>query len=375
MPLKFFGPNRMAAQQGVEDSGSSLVRQRPSWGMGPQNMPGSFDYNPSATESSRGGQGGPVERAPNAYERGGFFWNGSGISQGTPIAHQDQRMRLAENEDVRRYAQQALDDKKHNLNVRDVDSRIRMADRSFDENVRQGDRRFGLDERKLGEDVRIADRSFGMDVRKHDLNERVSGANVQLAQEAGMRDSQRLDSDIGYRRHGMKLADQANDLNERKFGADVRIADRGFNENVRQADRQWGVVENQDKRAAETHGERWKVREHELGVKEMQRREKGAASSNPEQFLAFFDKASGGKAYADGFGAMNGKPNVSLEATKYLNSVDELAMHPRMKDVPMQTIAQLAFLNAQVDTAGNVEVTDPKTGKRGIYEIPSMATP
>jgi len=181
MPLKFFGPNRMAAQQSVEDSGSSLVRQRPSWGMGPQNMPGSFDYNPSATESSRGGQGGPVERAPNAYERGGFFWNGSGISQGTPIAHQDQRMRLAENEDVRRYAQQALDDKKHNLNVRDVDSRIRMADRSFDENVRQGDRRFGLDERKLGEDVRIADRGFDENVRQADrtfgLDERKLGVD------------------------------------------------------------------------------------------------------------------------------------------------------------------------------------------------------
>jgi hypothetical protein len=168
MALKFFGPNRMAAQQGVEDSGSSLVRQRPSWGMGPQNMPGSFDYNPSGMESKRGGQGGWGVKEPNAYERGGFFWNGQGVSQGTPIAHQDQRMRLAENEDVRRYAQQALDDKKHNLNVRDVDSRIRMADRGFEETQFQNDRRFGLDERKFGADVRIADRGFNENVRQAD---------------------------------------------------------------------------------------------------------------------------------------------------------------------------------------------------------------
>jgi len=187
MPLKFFGTNRMAAQQGVEDSGSSLVRNRPSWGMGPQNMPGSFDYNPKTTESSRGGQGGPVERAPNAYERGGFFWTGNSVAQGTPIAHQDQRQRLAENEDVRRYAKQALEDKKHNLNVRDVDSRIRMADRGFNENVRQADQRFGLDERKFGADVRIADRGFNENVRQADqrfgLDERKFGADVRMSAE------------------------------------------------------------------------------------------------------------------------------------------------------------------------------------------------
>ena len=297
MPLKFFGPNRMAAQQSVEDSGSSLVRQRPSWGMGPQNMPGSFDYNPSATESSRGGQGGPVERAPNAYERGGFFWNGSGISQGTPIAHQDQRMRLAENEDVRRYAQQALDDKKHNLNVRDVDSRIRMADRSFDENVRQGDRRFGLDERKLGEDVRIADRGFDENVRQ------------------------------GDRRFG---------LDERKFGVDVRIADRGFDENVRQADKGFGLKERE-------LDDRQQEREHDLRVKDYQDRKKGIASSNPERFISFFDQATGGKAYAEGVGAMNGKPNLSMEATQFVNRVDQLAMHPRLQGIGEETLAQLAL--------------------------------
>jgi hypothetical protein len=350
MALKFFGPNRMAAQQGVEDSGSSLVRNRPSWGMGPQNMPGSFDYNPSGMESRRGGQGGWGVKEPNAYERGGFFWNGSGVSQGTPIAHQDQRMRLAENEDVRRYAKQALEDKQHNLHVRDVDSRIRMADRGFEENVRQGDRSFGLQERGFNENVRQADRGFDENVRQGDrsfgLQERGFNENVRQG--------------------------------DRSFG----LQERGFNENVRQADRSFGLQEksfglqeNQDKRQQETHGERWKVREHEQGVKERQKREKGAASSNPEQFLAFYDRATGGKAYAEGFGALTGKPNVSLEATRYLNSVDELAMHPRMKDVPMQTIAQLAYLNAQVDTAGNVIVTDPRTGKRGIYDIPSQAQP
>jgi len=268
MALKFFGPNRMAAQQGVEDSGSSLVRQRPSWGMGPQGMPGSFDYDSSGMESKRGGQGGWGVKEPNAYERGGFFWNGSGVSQGTPIAHQDQRMRLAENEDVRRYAQQALDDKKHNLNVRDVDSRIRMADRSFDESVRQGDRRFGLDERKLGEDV--------------------------------------------------------------------RIADRGFDENVRQADKGFGLKERElDDRKQE--------REHDLGVRNQQERKKGIASSNPERFISFFDQATGGKAYAEGFGALNGKPNLSMEATQFVNRVDQLAMHPRLQGLGEEALAQLAL--------------------------------
>ncbi len=168
MPLKFFGPNRMAAQQGVEDSGSSLVRNRPSWGMGPQGMPGSYDYDANPMESKRGGQGGWGVKEPNAYERGGFFWNGSGVSQGIPIAQQDQTTRLREDDNARRWASQALEDKAHNLNVRNVDARIRQADRGMDENVRQADRSFGLQERGFDEGVRVADRGFDENVRQAD---------------------------------------------------------------------------------------------------------------------------------------------------------------------------------------------------------------
>jgi hypothetical protein len=339
-------------------------------------------------ESRRGGQGGWGVKEPNAYERGGFFWTGSGVSQGTPIAHQDQRMRLAENEDVRRYAKQALEDKQHNLNVRDVDSRIRLADQRH-----EIDRdRFGIDERRFSMDeafhpvrmeegrqrIRINDQAEGRAERGVTLDERRTAADVELRQRDSGRQDAKLDYDLASGRLRDNLAVQDTgfrarglDLEEKRTTADIDNANRTFGLQQKSL----GLQEKQDQRQQDTHDDRWKVFEHEQGVKERQKREKGAATSNPERFLAFYDRATGGKAYAEGYAALNGKPNVSLEAQRYLNSVDELAMHPRRKDVDMQTIAQLAYLNAQVDAAGNVIVTDPKTGKRGIYDIPSSVQP
>ena len=127
MALKFFGANRMAAQQGAEDRGTSLVSRRPSWGLGPQGMPGSSDYNPNPQRGAFMRDAGGSS-TPNAYERGGFFWDGSGIRQGTPIAHQDQRLDHNEQDNARRWATAALEDKRHGVQVRDVDARIRQAD-------------------------------------------------------------------------------------------------------------------------------------------------------------------------------------------------------------------------------------------------------
>ena len=164
MALKFFGANRMAAQQGAEDRGTSLVSRRPSWGLGPQGMPGSSDYNPNPQRGAFMRDAGGSS-TPNAYERGGFFWDGSGIRQGTPIAHHDQRLEHNEQDNLRRWATAALEDKRHGVNVRDVDARIRQAD----ERIGHERGRLDLDRGRFDLDVDRAQHVKGLELgdRQH----------------------------------------------------------------------------------------------------------------------------------------------------------------------------------------------------------------
>jgi len=344
VPLNYFGPNRMAAQQYPVDSGTSLVKNRPSWGLGPQGMPGAFDYDPSGMESRRGGQGGYGVRAPNAYERGGFFWNGSGVSQGTPIAHQDQRMRLAEDDNIRRYAEQALKDKAHGLQVRDVDARIRQADagqalneRHFGVNTDFAARRLDMEGSRLNADVSNMDRRFGLDERK-------LGVDTEQGEQRLALDWNRVALDA-----------QLNPLRKEALQEQIRIG------------------RNADTRAGEVHGERKETRDYNAGVKEMDFRRKGLASSSPERFYSMYERLSGLSAYNAKATSNTGKPVLTPEALQFIGLVDELAADPRLAKANEQAITRLASSGAKLGKDGEYYVQLPDGGFRRVTNFGTVS--
>ncbi len=327
MALKFFGQHRMAAQQSPEDAGTSLVRNRPTWGMGPREMPGAHDYDARGPEA-RG-------REPNAYERGGFFWTGSGIAQGTPIGHQDQRGRLLEDDNRRHWARQALEDRKMGLNVRDVDARIRQTDsrHALDQE------RFGLDRERLGHGMRLDERRFDEDVahRGHvrGMDERRFGLDTDRF------DEDRLRADRG---HTLNLTQQHRD--ERRFGLDrERLGIE--RDRLEQGDRKL---------------------EADAGRRAMERRMAGPAKANAGRFLGYYEQL-GGQAYReDQISQLSGRPAVTMDAQAYLNRVDALAADPRLADVSEEQLAQLAMLDARWHGRNQMIVTYPN-GRQAIVDL------
>lgn len=313
MALKFFGANRMAAQQDAGDAGTSLVSRRPSWGMGPKGMPGAHDYDPTSDPSPFMRRGGNDK--PNAYERGGFFWTGNSIAQGTPIAHQDQQLDMRGQANARAWAEQAINDKQYGLNVRNVDARIRQADRQND----------------LAESGQAMDRDY----RNRNLD--LSFDDLAMRRDQGQ-------ERIGIDRDRVGLS--RDELAHRRASDD-----RNYGLNVRKVD----ADIDQTKRAND-------IAERNVGVdvrrKEQERRKKGLASSSPERFLHAFEQYTGQAAYEEQLPMAGSKPIVRQDAQKYINRVDALAMDPRLDNLNESAIAQLAATEVK-DVNGKLYAFDP----------------
>jgi hypothetical protein len=330
MALQFFGPNRMAAQQAQEDRGTSLVARRPSWGLGPQGMPGSADYNPNPRRGvfMRDAGGGDE---PNAYERGGFFWDGSGIRQGTPIGHMDQQREHNEQEQARRWARQALEDKQHGLQVRDVDARIRNADRSHD----MDQRRFGMDVDRLG--MAREGQQFDQGMRKR---------GILLDEQREQRSAQGQEFDQDVRRRGILMDEQTHGsrMDRERMERDV-AQDQLFNPPNRRAEAQ-GAAQNQVAELVKSNPGRFTARSEAAALRSgdvNQLQPQDVVHGNEARWLERLQKIN------PRMRAVSRKGKPTEEGLSFLERVNELSRVPEFYRATDDELAQLAADGAYFD--------------------------
>ncbi len=332
MPIKFHGPNRMAAQQPtrVDPGSENLVKHKPTWGMGPSGMPGSFDYDASPKNSAF--RRGTPE--PNAYEQRGLYWTGSRVAQGRPAAEIAQGMRLAEGESVRRIAETAIKDKAQGIHTKNVASRIRQADEA------------------------LALKGRGLDLQER---------GVDFTQERGRSDMALRESALDFTKERGRSDMKTNEARTGQAGRGLDLRTRAVDSTIERGAKADGV----SKQRMELEIEKYELSKDRLLDSDAQAGQAAAAkrlgSGNADKYTDESWKkfaANGdmsvlqGKnsteglegAYLDRYARLTGtnadnlvvSGDYTAEASRFLDYVEELSRDPRMNTATPDEVSEMA---------------------------------